>query len=280
MGQAWEVVEAKPVDSGRYLSSKRQPSSAEMDKGSSRDTTSTGSHYPPRISSRSNKPIADKYQTTVASTKVAASPPAVPSKQVVTTSPQPPPAPPKEKDSPARSRSSTKERDHVITGEVRKNSGQQPPSAFAPRSKSRSREATVAANVNKPQPPTPVPERRSSKNRPTSEVFDNPELGAQEAWEHGRMTSRGQSVILPDGFSVAQSSSARTSLNSSLVLNGGPTAGSAHTSFSIQPPFQAQQTRGRPGTPGYYYQGAPGTVPNPLPAPPTILPQKRLKNQI
>lgn len=166
------------------------------------------------------------------------------------------------------------------------------------RSKSRPREMTPSPplNLNKPQPPRPPPTpaqqpamlpngtysspssgRRDSlqKVRPTSEVVNTPELSAQEAWEHDRMTGRGQSVYSPDGIVAPPTSSYRTSANSSLLQSvasssGGVGAGSAHTSFVVQPPFQP---RSAPPTQTYYPNHYP--IPNPLPAPPaTILPPK------
>jgi hypothetical protein len=163
-----------------------------------------------------------------------------------------------------------------------------------------------------------VPSRRESlqRARPTSEVVNIPELGAQEAWEHDRMTARGQSVLLPDGFLVGPSSSQRASGGSSLSQQQSPyggqqyggqqyggqqyggqqyggqqyggqqyggqpygsSVGSAHTRVVVQPPFQAQARP--PPNPGYYYSQQP-PIPNPLPAPPaTIMPPKTRRNRI
>ncbi|KIM27314.1 hypothetical protein M408DRAFT_330051 [Serendipita vermifera MAFF 305830] len=174
-----------------------------------------------------------------------------------------------------------------------------PKPAVPTRSKSRHKEGTLPANVNlnKPQPPRPpptpateqqslpngssdYPKRRDSiqRVRPTSEMMDAAGLGAQEVWEHDRMTARGQSVLLPDGFSVSPPTSHRASATSS-VLAGGipgspPGAGSAHTVFKVQPPFQA---RAPPG--GYYYPNH-QPLPNPLPAPPASILPKTSRNRI
>ena len=168
------------------------------------------------------------------------------------------------------------------------------------RSKSRPREGPLGANVNlnKPvpprPPPTPAPEQQPLPNgsgeyprrresiqrvRPTSDVVEGPGLGAQEVWEHDRMTARGQSVLLPDGFSIGPPSTHRASASSSLLAGGipgsPPGAGSAHTVFKVQPPFQ---TRAPPG--GYYYPNH-QPMANPLPAPPaSILPPKTSRNRI
>lgn len=121
--------------------------------------------------------------------------------------------------------------------------------------------------------------------RPTSEVVNVPELGAQEVWEHDRMTARGQSVMLPDGFAVGPSSSQRTSAGSSLSQQPSqysnshyaPGAGSAHTRIVVQPPFQPQ---GRSSQNSGYYYSQQGSVPNPLPAPPTsVIPPKSSRNR-
>ncbi|KAG8785609.1 hypothetical protein FRC15_001042 [Serendipita sp. 397] len=170
-------------------------------------------------------------------------------------------------------------------------------------SKSRTKDTTPPPNLNKPQPPRPpptpaaeaqplpngtyasppLPGKRGSlqRMRPTSDFVNVAELGAQEVWEHDRMTSRGQSVYSPDGIVVNPATSQRASASSSLLLQGPPSgpvsgsspgAGSSHTSFMIQPPFQ--QPKSAPATGGYYPQYYPTHLTNPLPAPPAIVPPK------
>ena len=144
--------------------------------------------------------------------------------------------------------------------------------------------------------------------RPTSEVVVEPtqQLKAQEAWEHAKITGvRGQSVVMPDRFSVApppqtipshaqgqyqppagppppQYSQSQQHQNDFLPRGA---AGSSHTQFVVEPPFQQhaqgqqQQQPPRVGAwPAYQYrqyayypvqqkQTQP-VDPNPLPTPP------------
>jgi hypothetical protein len=200
-----------------------------------------------------------------------------------------------------------------------KNRKPEPVTSRSSRSKSRSRDASLLANVNlnKPVPPRPPPTpateaqplpsqtpvspkdatfdpnsyfnnkatRRASvtksQARPSSEIVPAGELGAHEAWEHNRMTARGQSIVLPDGYMVGSvaPSSHRSSTTSSVLMPNGSAgsagAGSAHTSFMVQPPFQPRVT----SSSNHYYP-QPQPVANPLPAPPAkIVPPNRIQNR-
>lgn len=217
----------------------------------------------------------------------------------------------------SRSKSQLKEAENRNADD--KPSKQEQEASRPPKSKSRSKDASLLANVNlnKPIPPRPPPTpgtelqalpsptlsspkdaafdptaysngkatRRTSVSkyqaRPSSEIVPAGELGAQESWEHNRMTARGQSIVLPDGYIVGSvaSNPHRTSATSSVLTPNGSAgsvgAGSAHTSFTVQPPFQA---RAMPSSNSYYSQPQP--VPNPLPAPPAkIVPPTRIQNR-
>lgn len=146
--------------------------------------------------------------------------------------------------------------------------------------------------------------------RPTSEVVVEPteQLKAQEAWEHANMVGmRGQSVVMPDKFSVAPPPPQTMPSHAQGQYQppaGSPSpqyyqsqqhhndhltqaiAGSSHTQFVVQPPFQqhAQSQPEQPprigAWPAYQYrqyayypvqrQTQP-VDPNPLPAPPAQL---------
>lgn len=143
--------------------------------------------------------------------------------------------------------------------------------------------------------------------RPTSEVAVDPaeQLKAQEAWEHAKITGmRGQSVVMPDKFSVAPPASQTIPSHAQGQYQppvGSPppqysqqhphdfyprgVAGSSHTQVVVQPPFQqhaqSQQQEEPPrlgAWPAYQYrqyayypvqqQQTQPVDSNPLPAPP------------
>ncbi|CCA68020.1 hypothetical protein PIIN_01887 [Serendipita indica DSM 11827] len=286
-GQTWEVIEAVMIQPSRNGSRRQHSRDMSGDSVSTISPTSprplsNGMSSPPRTSSRpgynaAGEPIGLKSKSpSISSTAPSLPPKRMPSVPVKNT---------------ARS-------SQPVRGPEKERSKTMDVQPSQSRSKSRPREMTPSPplNLNKPQPPRPPPTpaqqpamlpngtysspssgRRDSlqKVRPTSEVVNTPELSAQEAWEHDRMTGRGQSVYSPDGIVAPPTSSYRTSANSSLLQSvasssGGVGAGSAHTSFVVQPPFQP---RSAPPTQTYYPNHYP--IPNPLPAPPaTILPPK------
>jgi hypothetical protein len=314
LGQNWEVVEAVMIQPEAPRSSSASiKKQASLPKESSTPTTSSsrqssnGTMYPTRTTSRpgynaAGEPIPPSGPPPRVSTSRRSV--ASPTRDQFTTSPtrELVTSPSREMDRSAK----TSQRDRERTRTVDSVPSSAKP-AVPTRSKSRHREGSLPANVNlnKPQPPRPpptpaleqqalpngsreYPPRRESvqRMRPTSEVVNVGELGAQEAWEHDRMTARGQSVLFPDAFSVSSPSSHRASASSSVLLqnqnqNGSgspvpaPGAGSAHTVFKVQPPFQA-----RNAPPGGYYYPNHQPIPNPLPAPPVILPPKTTRNRI
>ena len=130
--------------------------------------------------------------------------------------------------------------------------------------------------------------------RPTSEVTVEPieQLKAQGAWDAKLLGMRGQSVVIPDKFSVAPppsqaqgqyqppASSLPPQYSQSQQHHTGhlprASAGTSHTQFVMQPPFQQQQPSRLGAYPAYqprqyaYYpvQQRQTQDPNPLPAPP------------
>ena len=319
LGQNWEVVEAVMIQPHRSSSSsaaakRPQPISKESVSSASANSssrpTSNGTSYPARTSSRPGynaagepiPPTGPPPRVSNSSRRGTSTSTSTREQPQYTTSPtrEMTMSPTREGDRSARSSQYDRERTKTV------DSAPAPARPIVPsKSRSRMREGSLPANVNlnKPQPPRPpptpateqqplpnssreYPPRRDSfqRMRPTSEVVNIPELGAQEAWEHERMTGRGQSVLLPDGFSVSPPTSHRASAGSSVLLQGqtgsgsngpAPGAGSAHTIFKVQPPFQA-----RTAPPGGYYYPNHQPVPNPLPAPPAIVPPKTTRNWI
>jgi hypothetical protein len=315
LGQNWEVVEAVMIQPHRSSSAsvKKQ---ASLPKDSNAPTTGSSG----RQSSNANRTAAYPARTTsrpgfnAAGEPIAPSgpPPRVSSSRRNVTSPTGgrfTTSPTGElATSPVREVDHSKvgQRDRERTKTVDSTTSSTKP-VLPTRSKSRPREGSLPANVNlnKPTPPrpppTPVPEPQALPNgsreypsrresiqrmRPTSEVANVVELGAQEAWEYDRATARGQSVLFPDAFSVSPPTSHRASASSSVLLQNqtqnslgspgpAPGAGSAHTIFKVQPPFQA-----RNAPPGGYYYPNHQPIPNPLPAPPVILPSKSTRNRI
>ena len=183
------------------------------------------------------------------------------------------------------------------------------PSQPTPLGPSKLRSRTADTRAEQDPPKGALNSNPSTRRaRPTSEVAVEPteQLKAQGAWEHAKMIGlRGQSVVIPEKFSVAPpppqtmpshaqgqhqpsaGSPPPRYPHSQHHQNGHPpraTAGSSHTQFVVQPPFQQQaqsqqQQQSRLGAwPAYqsrqyaYYptqqrQTQP-VEPNPLPAPP------------
>ncbi|PVG01859.1 hypothetical protein CPB86DRAFT_794843 [Serendipita vermifera] len=278
-GHNWEVIEAIMMQPDSPPPTKRRPShSRDLSSGGSGTTAkpqSNGSEFPARTSSRRGY-TPDGEPIVLQSKRVAS---------------------PTQDIEPTFNKGHVRERSKTYETERLQEQVQSQPTTRT-RSKSRAKETQPNLNLNKPQPPRPPPtplmeevvlpngssaspsSRRESVrrvHRPTSEVVNTAELGAQEAWEHDRMTARGQSVMMPDGFVVSPPSSHRASGGSSVQMPyGAPGAGSAHTSFVVQPPFQPRN----PQPSGYYYSNQ-GPIHNPLPAPPaTILPPKSNRNRI